>query len=558
MSSYRPSRPPRQPRRLLGVFLLGLLGALSFGAIHCGKSEGDARAAALAQPPGRAVAGGELVFGFDGAAITEFVLDPEKSLYAPHHRVMRSIFDSLVVALPGHRFGPWLAKSWEVSPDGLTYTFHLRDDVTFHDGTKFDAEAVKFNLDRIKDPKNALYAISDIGPYASTTIVDPYTATVTFTAPFAPFLSNLAKPTLGMVSPAAVRNYGADLPSHPVGTGPFRFKSLEAGTEIALERNPDYRWPPAGAGHEGPARLDRLIFKNVPEEETRVAVLMNGQAGGIDLIPPQNLATLRASTDYQVIGGEFLNHNYSLFLNSARPPWSDERVRTAFRLSLDIDAAVRTVYLGTTERAWSPLSPSLLGYDKSLEGCWKPDVAAAARTLDDLGWKKGPDGIRVKDGASLRVVYVDTQGNREKRLDLITVFRKQLRDNGFDLRVDSQPQGAYLAKVAGGDFDLVAASQFASDPDVLRRLYSPKDRALWSVAKMMDPALIDLVERGARELDPEKRKVLYARAQHLIVEDSYAIPTYVLAYTVAVRRDVHDVGVDAYGFPVFYDAWVAQ
>src|SRR5882724_911543 len=127
---------------------------LSLVLSACGKHSGEAAAApGTAVAKGQPRAGGELVFAFDGAAITQFDLDPHHSTFAPHNRVLRSFFDSLVVLQPGQQFGPWLAKSWEISGDGLSYTFHLRDDVKFHDGTRFDAAAVKFNLDRIKEPK---------------------------------------------------------------------------------------------------------------------------------------------------------------------------------------------------------------------------------------------------------------------------------------------------------------------------------------------------------------------------------------------------------------------
>ncbi len=514
--------------------------------------QGAAGGAAQAEPK----PGGELVVAFDGAAITQFSLDPHKLPYAPHHRIIRSIVDSLVVALPGHRFGPWLARSWERAPDGLSYTFHLRDDVRFHDGTRFDAAAVKFNLDRIKDPKNALMAVSDIGPYARTVVLDDFTARVELTRPYAPLLANLSKSSLGMVSPAAVRVHGDAFPSHPVGTGPFRFVSLKPATEIVLVRNPDYRWPPEGAGHIGPAWLERLVFKNVPEEATRVAVLMNGQAGAADLIPPQNLLGLSKSPDYAVISGELLNQNYSLYLNVEREPWKDARVRRAFKLSLDIDAAVKTVHLGTQARAWSPLSPSLLGYDASLEGSWAPDPAAAARTLDELGWHPGEDGVRIKEGKRLSIVFLDTQGNREKRLDLLTVFRRQLKETGFELRIDSEPAGSYQQKVVDGDFDLLGGSLFAPDPDVLRRIFSPEFRASSSVAKVDDPLLNQLLEQGYSTLEDEQRAAIYARAQRIILDETYAVPVYVLVYSVVARANVRGIAIDRHGFPVFFDSWV--
>ncbi|MEY4575884.1 MAG: hypothetical protein RL701_587, partial [Pseudomonadota bacterium] len=549
-------------RKLITSLGLGSVRALCLltllAALSCKQSETKVTATVVNGVTATPRAGGQLVFGFDGAAVSQFKLDPHTSLYAPHHRVMRSIYDSLVVALPNHSYGPWLAQSWEVAADGLSYTFHLRENVQFHDGTPCDAAAVKFNFDRIKDPQTAAYSVVDIGTYESATVIDPLTVRIQFSQPFAPFLSNLARSTLGIVSPTAVNKYGADFPLHPVGTGPFQFKSLQPATEIVLERNANYQWPPAGSAHTGAPWLERVVFKNVPEEATRVAVLANGQAGAVDLIPPQNLVSLRNDKAYRVIEGELLNQNYSLYLNTARPPWNEPRMREAFRLTLDLDSAVKTIYLGTQARAWSPLSPSLLGYDKSLEHSWQPDKAAAARILDELGWKPGPDGVRVKDGKRLTLAFLDTQGNREKRLDLVTVLRRQLRDNGFDLRVDSQPAGLYQAKTASGDYDALGASQFATDPDVLRRLHSPRLRSTLSVARTDDPELTQLLEDGSLELDVEKRKQIYARIQHIIVERGYAFPAYVLLYSIATAERVQGIRIDPHGFPVFYDTWLRE
>ena len=537
--------------------MLAVTVVLSLLGSACGKHSGEASARESSNPvQSKPHAGGELVFGFDGTSLTQFTLDPHKSAFAPHARIIRSIFDSLVVLQADHHIGPWLAKSWEISGDGLSYTFHLRSDVKFHDGTRFDAAAVKFNLDRIKDPKNALYALTDIGSYESSKVIDDFTVQVQFSRPYAAFLANLSKSSLGIVSPTAVEKYGEQFLVNPVGTGPFKFKSLTPGTEVALERNADYQWAPAGAAHEGPAWLERLTFKNVPEEATRVAVLENGQADAVDLVPPQNVVEFRTSPKFHVVERELLNQNYALYLNVEREPWKDVRVRQAFKLSLDIDAAVKTIYLGTAARAWSPLSPSILGYDKSLEGSWKPDRAQAIRILEELGWKPGADGIRVNGGKRLSVALLDTQGNREKRLDLLTMFRRQLHDTGFELKVESVPSGSYLQKATTGDFDLVGGSLFAPDPDVLRRIFSRSARSVLSYFRGNDSELTRLLEVGSESLKDEERVQVYAQAQRLIVDQTYAIPTYVLTYSVAANNRVQGIEIDAHGFPVLSDAWL--
>ena len=294
----------------------------------------------------------------------------------------------------------------------------------------------------------------------------------------------------------------------------------------------------------------------MPEEATRVAVLQNGQVGASDIIPPQNLLALRKDPKVRIVQGELLNHNYALYLNLGRAPWNDESVRRAFKLALDIDTAVKTVHLGTLARAWAPLSPSIPGYDARFENSWKPDRTEAARLLDAAGWPRGKDGIRVKDGKRLTLVFLDTQGNREKRLDLLTVFRRQLADAGFELRIESLSSGQYLERSAAGDYDLLGGSLFAPDPDVLRRIHSPQLRSRASVSKIDDPQLEALLQAGARELEPAKRWPIYSQAQQLILDKTYAIPVYVLVYVIATSQQVDGVQIDVHGFPVFNSAWV--
>jgi peptide/nickel transport system substrate-binding protein len=513
---------------------------------------------ARAQPAAQPRKGGELQFALDGAAVVTFVLDPHNSGFAPHNRVFRSIFDSLVVLLPDQSVGPWLARSWEISPDGTSYTFKLRTDVTFHDGTRLDAAAVKANLDRIHDPKNALVALPDIGPYTGADVLAPDTLRISLSEPFTPLLRNLSKTTLGIASPAALQRYGATFGEHPVGSGPFRFVSLVHGTEIRLARNDDYAWVPPTALHTGPAYLDSIVFRNVPEEATRVAALQSGQVQAADGIPPQNIVSLQDAPGTRVLRKELLNNNYTLYPNAGRAPWNDPEIRKAAQLSLDVNALVKVIYLGTAPRAWSPLSPSIFGSDdRQLANARKPDLKQAAAILDAKGWHTGPDGVRVKDGQRLTFTFIDTQGNREKRLDVLQLARHQLARSGIVLTIESLTAGAYNQKLNTGEFDLTGASQFAPDPDVLRRLHLPDGRPATSVSKVDDPEISAWLRQGTREPDGESRAVLYDRVQRKLVDQAYAIPIYVLLYTIATIDSVHDLTIDTHGFPEFHGAWLS-
>jgi len=542
---------------LLSCLLLLLSGCGSSG--DGGGGAGNANAGAESSAEATPAPGGELVWALAGVVQND-ILDAHRTGFAPSTRVMRSLYDSLVVEFEDHTFGPWLAASWELSEDQKSYTFKLREDVKFHDGTPFNAEAVKFNFDRIVDPatqsslgKNAM------GPYVSTEVIDEFTVKVNFSEPFAPFLSNLAKVDLGMVSPTAVKKYGDAFPQNPVGTGPFKLAKLTPGTELELARFEEYNWPPANAKHQGPAYLDKLIVKYVPEDATRLSVLQSNQAQVADIIPPQNLQALKADPNFKVYETELLQHNYSYFFNQDKEPWNDVRIRKAIRAGINFDAAIKTVYLGTSRQGWSPLSPHSLYYTPTVENTWKYDPDDANQALDELGWVKGADGIREKDGKRLSLEMIDYQGNREKRLDLLAVVTQQLKQIGVEIKLLTLPQGTFTERRANGDYDLYGGSQFYGDPSILRQMYSTKGpNGKLNISRTHDPELEDWLEAAQSELNTEKRAELYKKAQEKIIEQVYSIPAYVLDYTVASSRKVHDISFDYPAWPVFYDTWIEQ
>ncbi|WP_166143374.1 ABC transporter substrate-binding protein [Methylosinus sp. RM1] len=502
--------------------------------------------------------GGELTVAFDGASIVKFVLDPHNSLFAPHNRVFRSIYDSLVVLRADQTVGPWLARSWEISPNRRHYVFDLREDVLFHDGSRFNAAALKFNFDRVIDPNVATYARGELGPVVATEALAPHRLGVTLAEPFEPLLRNLSSTKLGIVSPAAIVKYGEGIGQNPVGTGPFRFTGLAAGAEIRLERNPDYRWAPSTSTLSGPAWLDRLTFKNVPEHSTRVAALQSGQVQVADLVPSQHLATIRSSPDLRLVQQELLNTNYALFVNPTRAPWDDPDLRRALRLAIDVDAIVRIVYLGSLARAWSPLSPSMFASaEQDLAGSWKPDPKQAADIFESKGWRRGADGVREKAGRKLTLGFVDAQGNREQRLDVVQLVRRQLAKIGVSLTIESQSGPLLVQRQLAGDYDISGGAQFADDPDVLRRVFAPESRNRLSVVQVEDDQLADLLRKAAREDEPEARKALYLRAQRRIVDEVYAIPIYVLLYNLALSSSAQGIVIDAHGFPHFHEAWLS-
>jgi peptide/nickel transport system substrate-binding protein len=233
-------------RWLIDSTLWAVAGGLG---VACSK---DSPASASQRGAAGLAAGGELNVAFDGAGVTTFALDPHNSGYAPHNRVMRSIYDSLTRLLPDQSVGPWLAESWEVSADRKEYTFTLKQGVKFHDGTVFDAQAVKANFDRVAEPLNILTSRTALGPYERTEVLAPDKVRLVLKEPFTPLLRNLSMTKLGIVSPTAVAKYGKTFALNPVATGPYKFVSVHQGVDIRLEKNPDYNWAPPDQPRNGP------------------------------------------------------------------------------------------------------------------------------------------------------------------------------------------------------------------------------------------------------------------------------------------------------------------
>ncbi|UUZ80154.1 ABC transporter substrate-binding protein [Paenibacillus sp. P26] len=470
-------------------------------------------------------------------------------------RVFRTIYDSLVVQLPDGSIKPWLATEWSVSPDGKSYTFKLRKDVKFQDGTPFNAEAVKFNYDRIIDPQTkAANALALIRPYKSAEVVDEYTVKLNLETPSQAFLGNLSQAMLGIVSPAALKKYGDQLGKHPVGTGPFKFVKWDENAEIQVEKNEGYKWAPELVGNKDQAYLDKITFKIIPEEATRIGAVQSGQVLAVETVPPQNIVSLKNDPKFQLYKANTGGLPYTLFINVRRPPWNEVKARQALQLAVDVDSIVKTLYLGTYDRAWSPLTPGILGYDPSLENSIKPDPVKAGKLLDELGWVKGADGIREKDGKKLTIHYVDGSPNREKRNDIAVMVKQQLKQIGIAVDVEITKDTATVI-YTNGNYDLYGNSQVNSDPEALRAFYySDSGRAgRPTLSGLKDPEVDKLLDQGTVEQDPKKRVEIYKKVQHYIIDNAVILPIYVFPYTVAAAKSVSGLKFDSLGYPLFND-----
>ena len=260
-------------------------------------------------------------------------LDPHTVTAVNDFRILVNLYDGLVRFQDGSLdVEPALAESWEISDDGTVYTFQLREDVTFHDGTPFNAEAVKFNFDRMLNEDHPYY---DTGPFplsfyfssiSETRVVDEYTVQLMLDSPFAPLISNLAYPTGLLVSPTAVREHGADYGRNPVGTGAYQFVEWESNTQVTLVRNENY-W-------DGDAGMDRVVFRPITDGNTRVNEMLSG---GLDImveVPPDSVASFENNDDFALYE-QAGPHVWFLILNLREGPFTDQRVRQAANYAIN-------------------------------------------------------------------------------------------------------------------------------------------------------------------------------------------------------------------------------
>ncbi|NUU25719.1 MAG: ABC transporter substrate-binding protein [Streptomycetaceae bacterium] len=487
-------------------------------------------------------------------------LDPQVSAFDVTAAVGRNVYDSLVYQAEDGSLHPWLATAWDVSPDGLAYTFTLASGIVFHDGTPFTAEAVKATLDHTVAPATkSQYAAGLLTAYAGTDILDERTVRVRLKEPFVPLLQVLSTATLGIQSPTQLRDNAGKLCQAPVGTGPFTFRSWTRNREIVLDRNPAYQWGPPGAAHTGPARLAGLVIKTIPEAAVRYGSLTSGQIDILGTLPAAHVGDLKHSDDFRFLSYPQPGAVFSLFLNPYRAPFDDERVRTAFQRALRLDQLVDAIYSGRYQRAWNVLSPTTPGYSPALENTWPYDPDYAARLLDEAGWtERDADGYRTKDGKRLTVHWPYTaKFLRDQRDILGQGIQAEAKRAGIDLRFEAQDPGTYVKNALSKNADILAFSWTRAEPDILRSYFASDQTAQKGGSNTFGynvPELDAWTHEAAANPDPAVRAADYDRVQRYVVEHAFVVPIYVPTYLAGTSDDVDGLVFDAQAYLRFYDA----
>ena len=459
-----------------------------------------------------------------GLTLAPTGIDPHLNASSELGIPLSSVYDTLVFLDPDTgEFVPGLAERWEISPDGRTYTFHLRQDVVFHDGTPFNAEAVRANIEYTLDPENhSQKAASMLGPFGSVEVVDEHTVALHLEDPFAPLLDSLSQVYLGMASPEALDQWGpAEYQFHQVGSGPYRFVEYIANDHLTLERNPDYAWGPS-IYHAESAAIERIIFSFYESEPTRALALQGGEVDVVGEVPPRDAARLVDTGEFTLTPVAIPGQPLEYFFNTRRSPTDDLRVRQALTLAVDRDSIVRTIFGSYSPVAQGVLSAVTPGFAPEISFP-SYDLDAARELLGEAGWEDADtDGIMSRDGEALTLALVAPNwGSNPEVAQLLQAAWEEL---GAEVSLEvAAGFGPLREAQAAGAYNAIGLNFSGTDPDQLRAFYASDGLYNWS--GIADPQIdAILTEASQLPLDPELRLERYRQLAETVRDHALVLP----------------------------------
>ncbi|MBK9779494.1 MAG: ABC transporter substrate-binding protein [Anaerolineales bacterium] len=540
--------------------LIGLLLAACGGAPAATEApavDATEASAEATEAPAEEASGGTLTIGLP---VEPETLDPGDAVYVQEQFILMNLFDSLLSISPDGELHPGLATAWEPNADYSEFTFTLRQDVTFHDGTPFTAEAVKASFDHINSDavlESGGKSLLQDHSYVETVVVDDYTVTVKFGASYPLFLRDASRQWLSISSPVALEASGADYGRNPVGTGPFKFVQWDAQSQIVLERNPDYNWGPEFAAHQGPANLEQVVFRILPEAATRLTafetgeVLIASEPPALDAIALANSGAAAIQTFAQP-GVPAI-----LMINATKAPTDNVNVRKAMILAVNQEELAQTAFQELGLPATSVISPTTWAYDEGAASLYSYNPEEAARLLDEAGWVDADgDGVREKDGETLTIDWPDNPAWSEAFNELLIGY---LSEAGFDVQYRSMDDGAAYEELLAGNYTLVYMYWTRPDPSPLRYLFHSENAnggGAWTnfVNEDLDNALAD----ADTNTDEAARAQDYAVAQNIIMENALVLPMFTVNTSYITAPAVQGFSFDLEGYPYLYDISISE
>ncbi len=487
--------------------------------------------ALLVSGAGTALAQSTFIFGAQGEPVD---LDPAIITDGISSRITRQIYEGLVKYKGATTdIIPGLAEKWQVSPDGKVWTFTLRRNVKFQDGTPFDAKAVVWNFERwrfsthpqhenqIKAGKTFEYYEAQFGGFDDKSLitkveaVDPHTVRITLKTPQGPFLANLAMYVFDLVSPTAVEKWGVEYSKHPVGTGPFKFVEWKVGQEVVLEANKDY-WDKAGM-----PKVQRVIVRNIKDSSQRLAALKAGEIHGMEGLNPDDVKVVQADPKLQIILRPANNTGYLAF-NYKVKEFQDGRVRQAIDQAINKKGIVDALYGGTGILAKEFQPPALWGYNSELKD-YAYNPQQARQLLKDAGFAQGLKEITWADGRKepLQLWYMPvSRPYYPNPKEIAEAMAADLAKVGITVQLQTTDWAVYLDKRKNGQLPLYMLGWTGDngDPDnfVCYFFCSPGASREGFYA---NPALTEVLLDAQKLTVQKQRAELYRKAEQMIHDD---------------------------------------
>lgn len=492
-----------------------------------------------------------------GLTLSPTGFDPHRNESSELGIPMRQVYDTLVYRHPETgAFVPGLATEWSISDDRLSYTFSLRQDVKFHDGTPFNAAAVAVNLDRITNPEtNSTKALSLLGPYANHVINSEFSISITLSEPYSALLDSLSQVYLGIASPTALAAYSPErYQFHQVGTGPYILSELILDNHIVLRRNLDYRWGPEFYLSQVDTPIQEIEFRFFTDTSTRFTALESGDAQVMGELPPLTARSLTGNTRVQLIPSTIAGQPLQFLMNTERFPTDNLTFRQALLYATNRSAIVDIVFQGFSPAAWGPISANTQFYSREVEGRYAYDAVQAEALLASLGYVDEDNNGFLDNpaGGDLEIVLVAPPWGSIRQV------AELLQDQWQDLRIKTTiipvPDFATLLnQVNTGEYHLAANYTFGLDPVFLNSFFMTDGVRNWT--GYANPELDNVLVEASRQIEAGTRAGLYAQAQRIIMDEALILPIREYVNLNVATAGIEDLSFDRYGwFPLLPNA----
>jgi peptide/nickel transport system substrate-binding protein len=486
-------------------------------------------------------------------------LDAQKTAESIADTVLQFIGAALVAKDPDNNYVPWVAESWDTSEDGLTWTFKLRHDIKFQDGTPLTANDYVWSINRALDPATQSPVTSQI--LAQVTQVeapDDYTLVMTLNEPYAPFLDNLTSPGyLQPLSQAWVEKHGDDYARNPMSIGPYTLKEWMTGSHIILERNPDYTWQPAFVKHQGPYYIQEIEFRIIPELATIVAGLEAGEIDYYAGVDPQQVNRIQDTGIYEILNFYSTGALPYVTFNVSKPPFDDLKVRQAFNSAIDRQAMIDVIVKGNGKIQYGPITPATIGYWPGVEDIgYNYDLEKAKSLLLEAGYADANgDGILDKDGQPFTVPFTTLSvWTREAEM-----IKEMLKAVGVDLDIQQMENAVMIGNVVGGNYQVSMFGFGWPNYDILWMTFNSKQEGILNLAHNNDPELDGYLDAMRTEIDLSKHEEAVNKAQQRIVEQAYMAPLYYQTYFAPMHKKVKGAILSPNNNALYLeDAWIEE